>query len=256
MPKDAPILYEYRCKICQLAKSNPDIFTDLHTQVLEVGTSLSRAMNNINSKIENDNLTISKLNNQNMSVHFSSHISLPERVNVEISKHSPTQPSLKEVNPEMGYLIEDMVRRKVGNEINDYLNLDQLRTQMTDKLQLLDTAIEVESTSSNKINVENMQLYTKLVTEIRNCIVDLNKIRQSRQLMNVIIKSLIERYTFDIAKLLTKEYDQIRLDMVASGVEESIALKMSQNLKLTAAQIIAQTARSAVEDILRTYKLN
>jgi hypothetical protein len=252
----APLLFEYRCKICQMARSCPDIFKDLHTQVLEVGSSLNRAMNFINARIDQEQIPIPKLNNQNMAVHFASHISLPERVNVELSKNGyQTQPALKDVNPEMGYFIEDMVRRKVGNEVNDYLNLDSLRARMDEKLELLDTIIEKDVNGTKVIDVPALQIYSKLVSEIRACIVDLNKIRQGKQLMNTIIQSLIEKYVFEVARQLTKEYDQVQKDLVENGLSDTEAIKITQNLKMQAATIVAQTARNAVADVLRAYKL-
>lgn len=248
-----PILFQYRCKICQLAKSHPQIFKDLHQQVLEIGSSQTRSMNYINSRIEAEKLPIMKLNNQNMTAHFSNHITLPERVSVEITKQHPyTPPELKEVDPDMGYFIENMVRRKVGTEVTDYLNLDQLRSQISEKLELLDTIVGQEP---GKVDMPAMQLYAKLVTEIRNCIVDLNKIRQGKQLINSLIKSLIESYTFEVARQLTRDYDQIQVDLIAAGLDSSKAMNFSQGLKLHAAQIMAQTARSSIEDILKMYKI-
>lgn len=252
----SPIVYEYRCKICNLANSNPDLFKDLHIQVLEVGSSLNRAMNYINNRIDQDGLQIPKLNNQNMSVHFASHITLPERVNHESARSSPTPPSLKDVNPEIGSFVEDIVRRKVGNEVNDYLNLDSLRAQMMEKLELLDGIVEKETPSGDKIvDMDAMSHYTTLIKEIRNCIVDLNKIRQSKQLMSTIIKSLIEKNTFETVRQLSREYDQIRQDMLAAGIDQVIATKIDQQLRIKLAEIVATTARAAVEDVTRIYKL-
>ena len=79
MSSNQPIIFEHRCKICQMAKSHPDLFKELHFHVLEVGTSHNRAMNMINGRIETDQLDIVKLNNQNMSVHFASHIMLSDK---------------------------------------------------------------------------------------------------------------------------------------------------------------------------------
>lgn len=256
MSDNSPILYEYRCKLCSWAVSQPDLFKDIHSQVLEIGLSYNRAMNYINSRIDAENIPVQKINNQNMSVHFSKHITLPERVANEVSKMSPTPPSLKEISPEIGSYVEDIVRRKVGNEVNDYLNLDSLRTQMMDKLELLDEIVERTTPTGEKtVDLDAMGFYTTLIKEIRNTIVDLNKIRQSKQLMNTVIKSLIEKAAFDIVRQLTREYDQVKADLTSSGVDPILATKIDQQLRLRLAEIVATTARAAVEDVTRTYKL-
>lgn len=252
------ISWEYRCKICQLAKSHPELFKELHAQVLEVGNSQNRAMIYINDRIEKMSLPISKLNNQNMSAHFSNHINMPDRVNMEVAKSSHTLPEITQVTAgnDAGRYVEDMVRRKVGNEVGDYLNLDELRVRLMEKMEVLDRVIE-KNTDDGKVIVdfEALQLYTKLTSEIRGIIVDLNKIRQSRQLLNTIMKQLMERCTMDIMRQLMREYEQIKLDLIQSGVTEQVATKISQQLRTSAASIIAMTARAVLGDVMRTYKL-
>jgi hypothetical protein len=250
-----PVVFEWRCKICQMAKTNPDLFKDLHSQVLEIGSSLNRAMNYINSRIDTEHAAISKINNQNMSVHFASHITLPDRVNVELAKVNPLQPALKDISPEIGTYVEDMVRRKVGNEVNDYLNLDSLRAQMMEKLEFLDEVVAKEIDGKKVVDLDAMSQYTTLIKEIRGCIVDLNKIRQSKQLMNLVVKSLIEKNTYEVVHQLSREYDQMKKDLIESGVPDSVAIKIDTNMRMRLAQIVAETARSAVEDVTRMYKL-
>lgn len=254
---NAPVVFEYRCKICNLAKTHADLFKDLHIQVLEVGSSLNRAMNYINNRIDSENLQIAKLNNQNMSVHFASHITLPERVASEVARSSPTQPSLMDVNPEVGTFVQDIVRRKVGNEVNDYLNLDTLRAQLLEKLELLDGIVEKETSSGVKVvDMDAVGYYVTLAKEIRSCIVDLNKIRQSKQLMSTIIKSLIEKNTFQTVREITLELENMKSQMLKAGISEADATNIDQQFRIKLAQIVATTARAAVEDVSKMYKLS
>lgn len=259
MAENFPVLWQYRCKICGMANSQPDIFKDLHIQVLEVGMSQSRAMAYINNRIDAENIQIPKLNAQNMSVHFASHITIPEKVNHEIVKvnQPTTNVALKDVNPEIGSFVEDLVRRKVGNEVTDYLNLDSLRAQMMDKLELLDGIIEKTTPNGDKIvDLDAMTHYTALLREIRGCIGDLNKIRQSKQLMSMVVKSLMEANTFETVRKLSREYDQIKMDLLQHGVDQSVVTNIDTQLRLKLAEVVADTARSAVANIIRTYKLS
>jgi hypothetical protein len=254
---DAPaVMYQYRCKICTLANTHPDLFKDLHIQVLEVGSSLNRAMNYINHRIEQEGLDVTPYNNQNMSVHFNSHITLPDKVNHELSKVSPTAPSLKDHNPQVGSFVEDIIRRKVGNEVNDYLNLDSLRAQLLDKLELLDGIVEKEQSDGSKVvDMDAMAHYTTLAKEIRACIVDLHKVRQSKQLMHTMIQSLIRKSTFETVRQLSREYDQVKQDLTEAGVDQNIITKTDQQLRVRLAEVVATTARDAIADVVRMYKL-
>jgi hypothetical protein len=238
-----------------MAKSHPELFRDLHAQILEVGLSMNRAMNYINARIDNEQVQLAKLNNQNMGAHFSSHITIPDRVNQELVKLPTGTQSLTSISPTIGYEIQDMVRRRVGNDVNDYLNLDSLRSQMMEKLEFLDEVVAKEVDGKKLVDLEALSQYTSLIKEIRNCIVDLNKIRQSKQLMNMVIKSLIEKQTMQVVRELSREYDQIKQDLIASGVDSTIVVRIDQNLRLKLAEVVAITARSALEDVTRAYKL-
>ena len=250
------ILWERRCKICNLANSHPELFKDLHLNVIEVGMSYNRALNILNDKIEKEFPELSKFNAPNMSSHFNSHISIPEKVTHEVIHQAGTPPSLQEINPEVGGFIQDMVNRKIGNEVSDYLNLDSLRSQMLSKLELLDTIIEKTDPNGDKIvDLDAMGYYTSLIKEIRSCIVDLNKIRQSKQLMGMIIKSLIEKSSFSSVRQLSREYDQIKQDLLSVGVDPTIVTRIDQDLRIKLAEIISSAARDSVSEVIRYYKL-
>lgn len=251
------INYQHRCKICNLANNNPSVFKELHQHVLESGMSYVRAMNMINDKIERESLPISKLNSQNMGVHFGTHVTLPDKVNSAIIKAQTNGVPLKDVAPDMGYYVEDMVRRKVGNEVNDYLNLDSLRSGLMEKLEALD-AITSQKNDDGKdyVNMDAMAQYVVIAREIRNTITDLNRIRSSKQLMTMIIKSLVEKNTFEIVREISREYEQIKRDMLEAGLDQSTATRIDQQLRMRLAQIVSTTARQAVEDVVKTYKLD
>jgi hypothetical protein len=240
-----------------MAKSHADLYKELHFHVLEVGSSHNRAMNLVNSRIDTDGLDIVKLNNQNMSVHFSSHIMLTDKTPGQTGNYlAPGQSKLSEINSEVSGYVEDIVRRKVGNEINDYLNLDYLRAQLMDKLEFLDQIVTKETEDGKKfVDIETLDRYVSVVKEIRACIIDLNKIRQSKQLMNVIIRSLIEKNTFAIVQQLSKEYDTTKAAMVAAGVPEDVATRLDLSQRIRLAEVVATTARAAVEEVTKAYKL-
>jgi hypothetical protein len=253
------VLFQSRCKICQMSNSAPELFRDLHAQILESGSSMNRAMNYINSRIDNEQIQVPKLNNQNMGAHFSSHITIPDRVNTELAKISTPgvlPPALSSINPTIGYEIEDMVRRRVGNDVNDYLNLDQLRSQMMEKLEILDAITSKTVSGETVVDFDAMAQYVSLIKEIRACIIDLNKIRSSKQLMSMVIKSLVEKQTFQTVKELSREYDQTKQDLLDAGVSESVAIKIDQSQRMRLAQIVATVARGVIEDVSRSYKLN
>jgi hypothetical protein len=237
---------------------NADLFKELHQLVLESNLSQTRAMMIINDHIEKRNLQIAKLNNQNMVTHFSNHISLSDRMANEVLKTTATKDqALVDVDPEVGEYVEDMVRRKLGNDVNDYLQLDRIRAMLMEKLEVLDgVVIESELDGSTKVDYEAMPHYVTMIREIRKCIVDVNKIRQSKQLISLIIKSLVEKNTLDIVRQMAREHEQIMKDLLDDGVPDTVVQKTRMKLGMRLAEVVAVTARNAVTDIMRSYKLD
>lgn len=251
------VVYQYRCKICQYAQSHPDLFKELHQLVLESNLSFTRAMNIINDRIAQQNIDIPKLNNQNMTVHFNNHISLSDRLPSEAQKQlAGSNPALRFVNPDVGMFVEDMIRRKLGNDVNDYLNLDRIRSMLMEKLEILDGITEsVNLDGSVSVDLSAMDRYVAVIREIRSCITDLNKIRQSKQLVSMVIKSLVEKNTMDIVRQMAREHDQVMKDLIDAGVDAKLVDNIKLKLGMRLAEVVAVTARNAVSDVLRSYKL-
>ena len=256
---DIPVVWQPRCKICMMAKSDPELFKELHQQVLEVNVSMARAMAYINDRIDRESLATPKINNQNMSAHFNSHIAIPDRMLNEVAQITQRKDlaNLKDVAPEVGSFVEDMVRRKVGNEVGDYLNLDRLRHMLMDKLEFLDDIVsKIKEGGEKSIDLEALSSYISVVKEIRGCIIDINKIRHSKQLVNLVVKSLIEKNTFEIVRQMAREYDQVKKDLADSGVDKAVIDRVHVQLGMRLAEVVATTARNSVIDVIKTYKLD
>lgn len=248
------VKYEYRCKICQLSVRAPSLYRRVHELVLKDKASYGQALNEVNTYIKQHGLDIKLLNMVNMSGHFSKHINIAQRVALVVAQ---AQPAAQQLPVPVQQQVTQLVRQTVGNEVDDFNNLDDIRVRITNQLYKLEGQLEVIDPKDNKVKFDKMalQLYMSLVGEIRACIGDLNKMRQSERLMNTVVQQLLDRMTFAIIPQLLEEYAVITDELRHNRVPDDIIKMVDERLRMKTAQIIAQTARAAVTEIQRQFKL-
>lgn len=247
--------YQFRCKICQLAIKAPTLYEALHKMVLQDHMSYNGAMNEINTRIKQDGLHMAFLNAVNIHGHFKKHISLEQRTAMQVIKTvmNPA-PNI----PAMVQSIQPMIQAAVGSEVDDFRNLDILRTKVSAQLEKLELQLDVPDPTkpgSMKLDKFALQLYQKMVAETRACINDLNAMRQSERLMRNVVQSLLERMTFTIIPQLLVEYETIVEELQHAGVQETVWKAIDLRLRTKSAVIISQTARSAVEEVQKQFKI-
>lgn len=247
------VRFEYRCKICQLSVRLPSLYRRVHELVLRDKMSYSSAMAEVNTYIKQHNLGIKMLNMVNMSGHFSKHINISQQVALAVARanQAPAPPpaAVGDVRPLAVTAAED--------DVDDFKNLDELRRRLTGVLQKLETQLESKdlATGAMKLDRWNVQLFVSIISEARACVNDLNKMRQSERLMNTVVQQLLERMTFAIIPQLLEEYKVVVEELRHEKVPERTVEMIDEKLRTKTAQIIAQTARAAVVEVQRQFKL-
>jgi hypothetical protein len=246
-------VFQFRCKICNLSKSHSPIYEELHRKVIVEHMKLSSAQEFVNSRLK-DSPGFQPLNMANLSVHFSRHAPVKARAAYEISRQESSRSA--ELLPNTSEVVQ-MIEARVGTEVDDFKDMAALRTKLQEKLQLVEATIVQEdpSTGNKGVNRLSLQVYTEVIKEVRACINDLNKMRQSERLMSSIVKALVDRMTFNVIPQLMDEYKLVTEAMHDKGVDPIIVKMVDERLRLRLAQIIGETARNAVVDVSREFKI-
>jgi hypothetical protein len=252
------VYYEYRCKICKLAKCAPKLYKHLHKLVLCDHVSLTVACADANTYLTQNNMGIKHINMVNMCTHFNKHINIKQRVSREIVKADKNQinatpiESIGAVND-----VSMMATTYSHDATDDFRNLDDLRQRLMKVIITLEDQLDSVDPETKELKLDrwSVKLYSELIAESRVCISDLNKMKQSERLMNAVIQQLLERMTFAIIPQLMEEYKIVVEELQHANVPENTIMMIDGHLRLKTAQIIAQTARAAVIEIQRQYKI-
>lgn len=254
----AQIRYEFRCKVCQLSSKAPEIYKSLHELIFAHNMSWTSAMGEANLMIRQAGYHISPINIVNMSGHFNRHIKIESPVIAAIAHiggadgHNTSAPAAV---AEVASIIE--ASPAAMSDIDDYKNLDTLRQRITHQLEKLGQQLDVidPKTNTKKLDKWALDLYVKVSKEVRASINDLNDMRKSERLMNNVVQTLLDRLTFAIIPQLLSEYSTIVEELYHAKVPPEIVMRIDDRLRRKTAEIIATTARSAVTEVQRQFKL-
>lgn len=249
--------YEYRCKICRLANTNPTIYKKLHDLVLSDRRSYNSAMAEVNTYIKQHSIDLALLNMMNILKHFKKHISTSQRTALTIAQALPGPPVVPAAAGKTMAEVEKMAQSASASDVDDFNNLNDLRKRITNVVTSLQSQLEEKDPVSGqiKLNKHAVQLFAGLIAETRACINDLNKMRQSERLIKTVVQSLLDRMTFAIIPQLLEEYKLVVEELVHAGVPKEVADRCDERLRRKSAEIIAVTARAAVTEIQRQFKL-
>lgn len=246
----AQLRYEYRCKICQLSSKAPTLYRKIHEYIFNDQMSYNQAMNEVNTYIKQHGMQLTFLNIVNVTGHFKKHIQVEEAVAAAIV----TQPH--EI-PKAVKAMVPLTERAVQDGLDDFRNLEILRTGITTQLEKLQNQLDVVDPKTNQLKLDkwSLDLYVKVVRETRAVINDLNEMRRSEKLMNNVVQTLLDRLTFAIIPQLLDEYKLIAEELESCRIPTDVIIRIDERLRRKTAEIIVQTTRAAVHEVQRQFRL-
>jgi hypothetical protein len=217
--------------------------------------SWNQAMNEVNTYIKQHGMQLQMLNTMNMSGHFNKHIQIEDPVVAAYDKfdQNVATPPI----PAAVRALVPLVNNAHQSDVDDYRNMDAIRQKITAQLEKLEAQLDVvdPKTNQKKLDKWALELYTKVVKETRACIVDLNDMRKSERLMNSVVQALLDRLTFAIIPQLLSEYTMVVEELDHAQVPKALVDRIDDRLRRKTAEIIANTARAAVTEVQRQFRL-
>jgi hypothetical protein len=257
MLKKKDIKFQFRCKICIYLKTNPAIYDMIHNAVLRDHFSYSATIAYINKYLADNDIDLPPLNLVNFSTHFKMHVS-PETAGIIAAKGCDiVTTAIQKANPgnktlaSVAQSIQDS-----GSEQDDFKNMDDVRKKITQVMEVLHSQLEeVDVDGQLKLNRVSVELFIRLISEVRACIAELSKMRQSEKLMRMVVQTIIDKVQLSIAPQLIDEFAVIAEELKEIGLDSETITKIDNRLRSRTAHIIATTSRSAVHDVQRKFKL-
>ncbi len=238
-----------RCKVCKFASLDEKFFAKIHTMRFQDNFSLPKLAKHINTYIEKKDYDVVPINVMNLSSHFKNHIPIELQAQYEIQ--AAKKGITKEVTEQQDVpqSIKKISRTIVEERINTYISLEDLYLILIKRFEDFDAG------EGNEIDNDNYASYVSVVKELRTCLTELNKMKQSEQLTRLILQTAFQEYTTGTLKGIIEELDQFKTSLRSYIKDQDTIERLVDNIKMGIGEHITRSSKVALEAVRAEYKI-
>jgi len=230
-----------QCKVCRIAKKLHDetLFKQIHELRFLKNYTLGELVTYIQPKmVKYPEETIPNI--MNLSKHFNKHCS-PDLIATYKVQNRRRTTTLASADRTLSTDIKSTVS-KIENDINEkkveiYAGLEALYQTLQNRFNDYDTR------NNSQMTDVNAYVYAGVVKELRGCLKELNQIKQSEQVLRLVINTAFSNYTLETLQGVLAELQQMKqvlkfyikditvLDNLISGAEANIGNRFTETSK-------------------------
>lgn len=226
-----------KCKICKINQVKPALFEKIHELRFKDGYTLEELVKYINT-----DLNTKKYNLMNFSSHFKSHIPIELKAKYEMqvqTKETALKAEERTVTDELRQKAEKLVAGKVDL----YKNLEEIYKTLEIRFRVFD---EMQGKIMHGFNIDG---YTAITKELRACLVELNKMKQSQALIKIAIDSVMKNYTIGALQGIHKELELLRNTLKYYIKDNAVVSTMLDNIKENVGTHFSESSKSALKTV-------
>lgn len=236
-----------KCKICKINKINNDLFEKIHELRFKDNLTLEQLQDYTNS-----NLQENFVNLMNLSTHFTKHIpvDLKAKYAMQVREKMLLRAGEENSVPES---LKEKINIIVKDKVDLYRGLEDLYSTLKERFEVFDKMNFVSDGEEKKLMPLSLDGYSMFAKELRSCLSELNKMRQSEQLLKFLVETVMREYTTGTLQGIYKELEElknvlrfyIKDPMVISNTLDSIKENIGGHLSTS-----SKTALNAVKEYL------
>ena len=251
-----------QCKLCKLLQTHPDLWTEIHEQVLVQGMSKAQVARWLNSRVKilnidlEDSEKLPTFSDQNFSRHFSQHITEYDKMNLKLKGTAITAPG--------GNTFKDEDFAVATEFLQDYQQDLTEYTYLSKMVDVLDTRISSYHKYMQKYDREHPDRKPNL-TELKD-VMDMSKSLMDMKLKLATLRNSAKVAGFAVESAVSHTVD-IFLEKLFSVTEESQAFMMAElpgssipveGIKIIRENIrdgMVENATAIVNEVRREYNI-
>ena len=251
-----------QCKLCKLLQTHPDLWTEIHEQVLVQEMSKAQVGRWLNSRVKILNVDLDEkeklpiFSDQNFSRHFSHHITDYDKMNLKLKNIITAAPG--------GNTFRDEDLAVAGEFLQDYQQDLTEYTYLSKMVDILDSRInsyhsymkqydrEHPNRKPNLLDLKNVMEMSKALMDMK---LKLTTLRNSSKVAGFAIESAVS-HTVDIflEKLLAVS-EESQAFMVAELPGSSIPIEGIKIIREHVRDGMVETATAIVNEVRREYNI-
>lgn len=235
-----------KCKVCKVFKFDSGIFNEIHTLRFKNNYILEDISKELEVKLAEKNYPKDLIPNiQNLSMHFRLHIPVEKIVQYKIQTRKKLTSKAKEERA-VSDETKNQANALVDGKIELYDRLENLYDILNERFQSFDKV------NNHVMNANNYDGYSNITKELRSMVSDLNKMKQSEQLVKTVVGVAFSTYTTKVFQEVLKEIEKIKVvlkvyirdrntvDSLINGMESNIGSYFIEASKETLEAVKAQ----------------
>lgn len=226
-----------RCKICKINQLKSDLFEKIHELRFKNGYTLEELVKYINT-----DLNTKKYNLMNLSSHFKSHIPIELKAKYEMQVQTK-ETALKAEERDVSDKLRQQAEKLVAGKIDLYKNLEEIYKTLEVRFRVFDG---MQGKIMHGLNIDG---YTSITKELRSCLVELNKMKTSEQLIKIAINSVMKTYTIGALQGMHKELELLRNTLKFYIKDQSVVSTMLDNIKENVGTHFSESSKSALQTV-------
>jgi len=191
-----------KCKLCNLLKTNQDLWAKVHNKVIEDGLSKSVECKWLNGQVEALNLNLPEdqqlpaFNVQNFTNHFTKHISDSDKMKVVLDKALKKKKRDTSFSDAQVAMNESMSQKKINEEVDDLLFMvDMVKTLETLLVEHRDVLLADKA--NNKLGGVNfsgkLETVFKLTSEVISQKKSLAQLKTADRVAGIAVSEAVTR---------------------------------------------------------------
>lgn len=201
-------MFEFRlagkCKICKIHNINETLFSVIHDLRFKENLSLEKIQDYVNTQGDY------QVNLVNLSTHFNKHIPVELKAKYHMQVQKQEVRKVSEENA-VSTAVKEKVDEVVDSKIDLYTELEKMYVTLKQRFDTFDKFNYIVDGQVGPIlsplSLDGYQMFTK---ELRSCIVELTKMKQSEQLIKFLIETVMKNYTLGTLQGIYKELEELR----------------------------------------------
>jgi hypothetical protein len=193
-----------KCKICKINKIDNPLFEKIHELRFKDNLTLEQLQDYVNLHLQNN-----PVNLMNLSTHFTKHIpvDLKAQYAMKVKEHIPLKIKEEKLVPES---LKNKANKMVKDKVDLYRGLEDLYVTLKERFEAFDKINFVVEGNERKLMPLSLDGYSMFTKELRSCLSELNKMKQSEQLLKFLVETVMKEYTMGTLQGIHKELEELK----------------------------------------------
>ena len=250
-----------QCKLCQLLQSNPDLWTEVHEQVLVQGMTKSKVVRWLNSRVEilnvdlEDHEKLPKFSDQNFSRHFSQHITDIDIMSLKF-KGVASGPGADAFSDEAFETAAEFIQ-DYQEDITEYTYLSKMIDALDSRMDAYHKFMKKQDhkfpdKKPNLIEMKDVMDMSKTLMDMK---IKLSNLRNSSKVAGIAVESAVSHTVDVFLRKLLDVTEESQAFMIGELPGSSIPVDAIKMIRDRIRESMVENATAIVDQVRKEYNI-